>query len=152
MRYHHAVCRSRLRSLEGIKQRVLTIRVWTLQIYINVTSISLLPSEAHTRSHTPLFQLPTVMAVYCDRCSRWFRHDRAFEQHKEDSNSHWPCDDCDLDFGSDDDLRQHYIQDSDHHYCKECDKHFNFEESRRQHMDAKHWYCEQHDRVSTRYQ
>ncbi|KAH9168398.1 hypothetical protein EDB89DRAFT_2245230 [Lactarius sanguifluus] len=85
--------------------------------------------------------------AYCDWCERWFPHDRALEQHKEDSNSHWACDDCDLDFGSHDALRQHYIQSQNHHYCKECDRHFKFDESRRQHMDDKHWYCREHDRV-----
>ncbi|KAH8977821.1 hypothetical protein EDB92DRAFT_2056297 [Lactarius akahatsu] len=85
--------------------------------------------------------------VYCDRCERWFPHDRALEQHKEDSDSHWACDDCDLDFGNHDALRQHYIQSQNHHYCKECDRHFKFDESRRQHMDDKHWYCREHDRV-----
>ena len=87
------------------------------------------------------------MVVYCDQCERKFPHDRALEQHK-DSKFHWACDDCDLNFGSYNDLRQHYIQDSDHHYCKECDKDFNSEGSRRKHMDAKHWYCREHDRVS----
>ncbi|KAI0294628.1 hypothetical protein B0F90DRAFT_1811632 [Multifurca ochricompacta] len=85
--------------------------------------------------------------AYCDRCMRYFAHDRALEQHKEDSNNHWDCDDCDLDFESYDLRRQHYIQSRNHHYCKECDRLFNSEEGRRQHMDAKHWYCETHDRT-----
>ncbi|KAI9435084.1 hypothetical protein H4582DRAFT_702723 [Lactarius indigo] len=83
---------------------------------------------------------PTLMA-YCDRCERFFPHDRALEQHKEESLSHWICGDCDLDLESNDALRQHYIQSWKHHYCKECDLHFEFEESRRQHMNDKHWYC-----------
>jgi hypothetical protein len=100
----------------------------------------------------PSFHLPTVMVSYCSCCQQLFGDDRTFEQHREDSN-HWACDDCKLEFWSCDCLRQHYAQDPDHHYCKECDRHFNFEESRRQHMDAKHWYCRQHDWVSApRYQ
>jgi threonyl-tRNA synthetase len=79
--------------------------------------------------------------------------DRWFGQNTEDSDSQpewsWACDDCDLDFESDDTLREHYTQSQDHHYCKECDRHFNLEELRRQHMDDKHWYCRQHDWVST---
>jgi len=86
--------------------------------------------------------------AYCDRCERWFQSNRALEQHKENSNAHWSCDDCDLDFGSFYARQEHYIQSRNHHYCRECDRLFNFEESRMQHMEAKHWYCERHDRVS----
>ncbi|KAH9168393.1 hypothetical protein EDB89DRAFT_1992280 [Lactarius sanguifluus] len=88
---------------------------------------------------------PTLTA-YCDQCERWFPHDRALEQHKEDSNSHWICDDCNLDLENDDALRQHFIQSRNHYYCKECN-HFGFEESRRQHMNDRHWYCTVHDLV-----
>ncbi|SRR6266702_3700285 len=108
------------------------------------------PSDSHASSHHPSPLTPTTMA-YCDRCERWFPHDRALEQHKEDSNSHWACDDCDLDFESYVALREHYIQSPNHNFCKECDRHFKFEESRKQHMDDKHWYCRKHDRVSTHY-
>ncbi|KAH9168394.1 hypothetical protein EDB89DRAFT_1889842 [Lactarius sanguifluus] len=94
------------------------------------------------------FQTPPLpITAYCDRCDRLFPHDRALEQHKEDSNSHWACDDCDLDFGSYNSLEQHYKQSQNHHYCMECDRHFKSEESRRQHMDDKHWYCRTHDRI-----
>ncbi|KAH8990416.1 hypothetical protein EDB86DRAFT_1774917 [Lactarius hatsudake] len=88
---------------------------------------------------------PTLTA-YCDRCERWFPHDRALVRHKEDSNSHWICDDCNLDLENDDALRQHFIQSWNHYYCKECN-HFGFEESRRQHMNDRHWYCTVHDLV-----
>ena len=98
--------------------------------------------------YDPFLSTPT-MTAYCDRCQRWFPHDRALEQHKRDSSFHCFCNHCDLDFGSSDALRQHYIESGDHHYCNECDRHFNSEESRRQHMGAKHWYCGYHDRVST---
>jgi hypothetical protein len=27
--------------------------------------------------------------IHCDRCQRWFPHERAYEQHTEDSCSHW---------------------------------------------------------------
>jgi len=83
--------------------------------------------------------------AYCDRCERWFSSNRALKQHEEDSNSHWPCHDCGLDFMNFDDWQEHYIQS---HYCEECDRLFNFEESKIQHMEAKHWYCRVHDRVS----
>src|SRR5216683_6802201 len=87
--------------------------------------------------------------AYCDRCERWFPHDRALQQHMENSPSHcqWPCDDCGLDFEDEEAQRQHYIQSSNHHYCRECDRHFDLEESRIQHMFAKHWYCRLHDKV-----
>jgi hypothetical protein len=86
--------------------------------------------------------------AYCDRCERSFTSDRALEQHKEDSDAHWPCDDCDLDFGSSYARDEHYRQSPNHHYCRDCDRLFNSEESKIQHMEAKHWYCRVHDRVS----
>jgi hypothetical protein len=140
---------SRPYSLERSKQLGRLMRVWVVHIYINPSSY---PVRLPHKLPRPSLSAPTIMA-YCDRCERWFAHDRALEQHKEDSNSHWACDDCDLDsdFESHDALRQHYIQSENHHFCKECDRHFKFEESRRQHMDDKHhdWYCRQHNRVST---
>ncbi|KAI0294629.1 hypothetical protein B0F90DRAFT_1755958 [Multifurca ochricompacta] len=90
--------------------------------------------------------------AYCDRCMRWFPHNRALEQHVEDSNFHWPCDDCDLDFKSYDSRKQHYIQSRNHHYCRECDRHFSFEEGRRTHMNAKHFYCENDDTLFNSYE
>jgi hypothetical protein len=89
--------------------------------------------------------------AYCERCERWFPHDRALQQHEDNSNSHWICNDCGLDFTSYNARREHYIQSPGHHYCRECDRHFNSEVSRMQHMDSQHWYCEAHDRVSTLY-
>lgn len=88
------------------------------------------------------------MAFYCGRCERWFPHNRALEQHIEDSSSHWLCDDCNIDFESDEARRQHYIQNPNHHYCGICDRHFNFRKSRIQHMLDRHWYCRVHDKVS----
>ncbi|KAH9035783.1 hypothetical protein EDB85DRAFT_1943106 [Lactarius pseudohatsudake] len=85
--------------------------------------------------------------AYCDRCMRSFPHNRALEQHKEASSSHWACYDCGLDFESYDARREHYIQSPNHHYCRECDKHFNSKVSRMQHMDYQHWYCGVHDRA-----
>jgi hypothetical protein len=110
-----------------------------------MTSSSLPSSEIPHPSFSTSY---TAMVVYCDWCQRSFGDYRAFNQHKDDS-SHWACDVCNLYTGSHDSLRQHYIQDSNHHYCKVCDEDFKVEESRRQHIDAKHWYCEQHDQVST---
>jgi hypothetical protein len=31
--------------------------------------------------------------VYCDRCERWLPRIRVLNQHKEDSDTHWPCHD-----------------------------------------------------------
>ncbi|KAH8985236.1 hypothetical protein EDB86DRAFT_2959635 [Lactarius hatsudake] len=63
--------------------------------------------------------------AYCDRCERSFPQDRAHEQHRSYSSVHWLCDSCNIDFAG---------EDPKHHYCM-------------QHMEAKHWYCETHDRV-----
>jgi len=86
--------------------------------------------------------------TYCKRCEQWLPNDRALEQHKEDSNLHWPCDDCNLDFESADVRKQHYVQCPNHHYCEECDRHFTREEARNYHMSAKHPYCRMHDKVT----
>lgn len=86
--------------------------------------------------------------AYCDRCERWFLRNWALEQHKEDSDAHWPCDACDLDFESYYAREEHYRQSPNHYYCNECELLFNFEGSKIQHMEAKHWYCRVHDRVS----
>jgi len=88
--------------------------------------------------------------AYCDRCQRWFPHDRAYEQHTEDSDSHWICEDCNIDFASEESLVKHYANSPNHHYCRECDRHFPDEGARMQHMRAKHWYCEIHNRVRDR--
>ncbi|KAH9020053.1 hypothetical protein EDB84DRAFT_1515846 [Lactarius hengduanensis] len=84
---------------------------------------------------------PPIITAYCDRCDQWFPHDRALEQHKEDSDSHWACDDCDLDFGSHDALRQHYSQSQNHNYCKESV--FKSEPGLHSHYKDKsdHHYC-----------
>ncbi|KAI9428635.1 hypothetical protein H4582DRAFT_2066856, partial [Lactarius indigo] len=63
--------------------------------------------------------------AYCDRCER-----------------------CDIDFASEESLIQHYGNSPKHHYCKECDQDFDSANSKMQHMEAKHWYCETHDRVT----
>jgi len=86
--------------------------------------------------------------AYCDRCLRWFRDDRALQQHIENSNSHWGCEDCNLDFSSSNARREHYIQSRTHHFCGECERHFSSGGARVQHMGDKHWYCQTHDRVS----
>ena len=88
------------------------------------------------------------LMAYCDRCKRSFPSNRALEQHKEDSDAHWPCDDCDLDFGSSYAREEHYRQSPNHHYCRDCDRLFNHEDSKMQHMEAKHWYCQTHDKAS----
>ena len=77
------------------------------------------------------------LMAYCVRCARSFPHDRALEQHKSDSNSHWPCDDCNRDFASYDARQQHYVDSGKHHYCGECDRHFQNENNIRQHMNSK---------------
>ena len=86
--------------------------------------------------------------AYCDRCERSFQNKRALEQHRNASDAHWICLSCQIDFGSFDARREHYIQSLYHHYCRECDRLFEFEESKIQHMEAKHWYCRTHDKVS----
>jgi len=85
--------------------------------------------------------------IHCDRCQRWFPHERAYEQHTEDSCSHWICNDCEVDYASEKSLNQHYTNSSKHHYCQECDRHFDDVGAKVQHMRAKHWYCETHNRV-----
>ena len=88
---------------------------------------------------------------FCSECEEDFDDEDELWDHSEEVHHGCrDCDECDLDFESHEALRQHYIQSQNHHFCKECDRHFKFEESRRQHMDDKHWYCSQHDRVSTR--
>ena len=77
------------------------------------------------------------LMAYCVRCARSFPHDRALEQHKSDSNSHWPCDDCNRDFASYEARQQHYVGSGMHHYCGECDRHFQNENNIRQHMNSK---------------
>jgi len=74
---------------------------------------------------------------YCDRCERSFPHYRALEQHKEDSDAHWPCDDCDRDFSSHDARQQHYTNSGSHHYCEDCDRHFRNENDLQFHMNSK---------------
>ncbi|KAH8991384.1 hypothetical protein EDB86DRAFT_2935112, partial [Lactarius hatsudake] len=85
--------------------------------------------------------------AYCDRCELSFPHDRAHEQHRSYSSVHWLCDSCNIDFASEECLIQHYGSSPKHHYCKECDRDFDSTMSKMQHMEAKHWYCETHDRV-----
>ena len=85
--------------------------------------------------------------TYCDRCGRSFPHDGAYEQHISDSHAHWLCDSCDIDFASEESLEKHYGNSPRHHYCKECERHFDSDKSKMQHMEAKHWYCETHNRV-----
>ena len=85
--------------------------------------------------------------AYCDRCERLFTHDWDYEQHISNSNAHWLCDSCNVDFAMEESLVQHYENSSKHHYCKECERHFDSAKSKVQHMEAKHWYCETHNRV-----
>jgi len=80
----------------------------------------------------------------CDRCGRYFPHDRALQQHKDDSSSHWLCYRCNLDFASFEGRQQHYAQT----HCKECNSVFRTAQSRIQHMESDHWYCRLHDKVS----
>ncbi|KAH9971824.1 hypothetical protein BGW80DRAFT_420889 [Lactifluus volemus] len=81
--------------------------------------------------------------AYCDRCSRWFPHDRALEQHEEDSPYHWRCDNCDMDFGSFRARQQHYRDSRRHYYCDEHDTHFDSEAHLKRHYQrsADHDYC-----------
>jgi len=92
--------------------------------------------------------VPSHQMAYCDRCERSFSLDWAYEQHRSNSNAHWLCDSCDIDFASEESLDQHYGNSPKHHYCKECERHFDSAKSKMQHMEAKHWYCERHNRVS----
>ncbi|KAH9989521.1 hypothetical protein BJV77DRAFT_1069463 [Russula vinacea] len=95
------------------------------------------PGLNSPRSYTLLYSDPRPSMSYCDRCERSFPHDRALEQHKEDSNSHWPCDDCDRDFSSYEARQQHYTNSGSHHYCEECDRHFRNENNLHAHMNSK---------------
>ena len=105
------------------------------------------PHPPQPRWYLRLSHCTTYTMAYCDRCDRSFPHDRAYEQHTENSHSHWICEDCEIDFASEEALEQHYANSPKHHYCRECDQHFSGVWARTQHMRAKHWYCETHDKV-----
>ncbi|KAH8108274.1 hypothetical protein DFH11DRAFT_1843621 [Phellopilus nigrolimitatus] len=86
--------------------------------------------------------------AYCDRCQRWFPHDRALYQHERDSSNHWQCDDCDRDFSSATALEQHYIQSPYHfycqryhYYCRLCDCHLDDRDDFLEHGDEYHYVC-----------
>ena len=75
--------------------------------------------------------------AYCSRCGLYFSSVRALEQHKEDSNAHWPCDDCDRDFGSYYARQEHYRQSPNHHFCRDCNRHFQNENNLRNHLNSR---------------
>ncbi|KAI0067208.1 hypothetical protein BV25DRAFT_1867740 [Artomyces pyxidatus] len=83
--------------------------------------------------------------AYCPRCDRYFPHDRALEQHEENSSNHNIC--CGTDFSSALGLKEHYVQSPRHHYCQYCDRHFGSENGFLNHMEAVHWYCPTHRKV-----
>ena len=78
---------------------------------------------------------------YCDRCDRYFPHDRALWQHEEDSSFHHICRECDKDFPEWIGLKEHYVQSRRHHYCQSCNELFPSAESLEDHWETEHWYC-----------
>ncbi|KAI5118107.1 hypothetical protein M0805_003461 [Coniferiporia weirii] len=85
--------------------------------------------------------------TYCDRCNRWFPHDRALEQHERDSVNHQICYECNRDFPTWTGLKEHYVQSRHHHYCQRCDKHFNTDNGFINHSVSKHYFCVEHRRT-----
>ncbi|KAM5541067.1 hypothetical protein V8D89_005378 [Ganoderma adspersum] len=77
----------------------------------------------------------------CDSCDRWFKNERALEQHKDDSSMHHICHDCNKDFASNMALIQHFTQSPRHHYCRSCDEHFHDWDDLYDHYDEEHYYC-----------
>ena len=77
----------------------------------------------------------------CDRCDRWFKNERALEQHKDDSSMHHICYDCNKDFTSNLALIQHFTQSPRHQYCRSCDEHFDDWDDLYDHYDEEHYYC-----------
>ncbi|KAI0320974.1 hypothetical protein OF83DRAFT_1168819 [Amylostereum chailletii] len=85
--------------------------------------------------------------AYCDRCERWFPHDRALQQHEENSNNHWLCVLCNIDFPSWLACKEHYVQSPRHHYCQRCDEHFGSARMLNNHLDEEHWFCQDHNKA-----
>ncbi|KAK6507771.1 hypothetical protein TWF481_006194 [Arthrobotrys musiformis] len=63
------------------------------------------------------------MAAYCRRCQRSFVHNRAFQDHLDDSSRHNFCFVCDADFPDSDGRDQH--QRDQHNACSDCDRAFD---------------------------
>ncbi|THH04170.1 hypothetical protein EW145_g5721 [Phellinidium pouzarii] len=85
--------------------------------------------------------------MYCERCERRFPHQRALEQHKNDSDDHNICDECDKDFATCTGLEQHYAQSPRHHYCQTCDRHFSSDNGFLNHSTSRHHFCGEHRRM-----
>lgn len=79
--------------------------------------------------------------AYCDRCERYFRDDRALEQHEDASTAHWMCRPCGKDFTSEVSLEQHYVQSPRHDYCQTCDEHFDDDDELLDHLVDEHNGC-----------
>ncbi|KAI0299998.1 hypothetical protein B0F90DRAFT_1810532 [Multifurca ochricompacta] len=90
---------------------------------------------------------------HCDRCERWFPHDQAYDQHRENSNNHWICDSCDIDFKNQESREQHYIfqseeglnshyrQSGEHNYCAQCEEVFGDDDELWDHAEEEHNAC-----------
>jgi len=79
--------------------------------------------------------------AYCDRCDRYFPHDRALEQHEQNSNMHNICYGCNRDFETLFQLKQHWVASPRHHYCQKCDEHFDDGDDLEEHYEDAHYYC-----------
>ncbi|TFY58714.1 hypothetical protein EVJ58_g6247 [Rhodofomes roseus] len=79
--------------------------------------------------------------AYCDRCERYFPHDRALEQHEQNSGNHNICNVCDRDFETFYQLKQHWGASPRHHYCQHCDEHFDDADELVEHYEDDHYYC-----------
>ena len=79
--------------------------------------------------------------AYCERCERSFPHDRALQQHEENSNAHNLCYGCNKDFATFYQLKQHWVASPRHHYCQECNEHFDDHDELEEHYEEEHYYC-----------
>ena len=86
---------------------------------------------------------------YCERCEKYFWHNRALWQHEEDSSRHHLCRPCNNDFTTWTSLKQHYVQSRWHAYCQLCNELFDSDsdESLEDHEDEEHYPCRSCDIV-----
>src|ERR1700733_10172467 len=79
--------------------------------------------------------------VFCDRCDRYFPHEKAYNQHRADHNAHWMCWSCDRDFFSFRAREQHWMNSSLHEYCTICEEPFDDDEEFLDHLEEYHFTC-----------
>ncbi|EJF61460.1 hypothetical protein DICSQDRAFT_60528 [Dichomitus squalens LYAD-421 SS1] len=80
--------------------------------------------------------------AYCSLCNRFFKSERALQQHRDDSNMHYICYKCNMDFASNATLILHFTNSPQHPYCPWCDDHFGDYGDLFAHFVDAHFYCE----------